>query len=585
MIAVAKRGPKPKPVDQIALSVSDELIALMSSYKKQIKKGQFADAVGLPHFQMYEGKKPLEPEKQAIINQMMLNADASNDETVTVSDAVAVAPIEVIEEVADPEATVDDIMDRVRAALNAIAFASGRGKYHTDNVDAQNHKPLHTIGWLKILWLVANPQNVNKDYADWVIFSDLLTRNAAAQRDSGRFSACWLDLDKNPELSAILAVLSTLNCEYVIYSSRSSTPDYKKWRVLIPFAETATGEEHQRIVAVINDRFAAAGIEPDRATETCNQICYLPNKGEFYQYHVEDQLAPLGWCTALADELAAKVAQEKQRKADSVKSREVSQHKAAQRVQSGQTSPVDAYKFEYDLHSALIFYGYRQFGNRYLSPNSGSGSPGVTIKDNKWLSSHESDAVIGRPCSAGGTFGDVFDLFVYYENDNNYKAALVTAGAMFRVDDGRTINDKNQDDWREQQHSAANKEKVSHALDAPQEPQYPSFKNNTEAKAAGYVWSADQDGYVRDGSIIADTSFNLAKFALNGTSKKMREKMLNDIFVLSQIALLGQITIIYAKPNTGKTLLTLHLLIQAIINGTIKGEMSSISTPTILSKA
>lgn len=52
----------------------------------------------------------------------------------------------------------------------------------------------------------------------------------------------------------------------------------------------------------------------------------------------------------------------------------------------------------------------------------------------------------------------------------------------------------------------------------------------------------------------------------------MRETMLNDVFVLSQIALLGQITIIYAKPNTGKTLLTLWLLIQSIHAGRIKAE-------------
>lgn len=507
--AVKTRGRKSIPRDLKALAETASLLEEMKASNLQMKV--FLKALNLPNFSQYRGERAIsfDPGQLDIINRL-INADAGNADNET--------------------------MERVRAALYAVSFASGSGKYHTDNVDAQNHKPLHNIGWLKILWLVANPQSVNKDYADWVIFSDLLTRNRQAQLESGRFFGCWLDLDKNPELSEILAVLSSLNCEFVVYSSKSSTPDYKKWRVLIPFTEPATGEEHQRIVAVINDRFAAAGIEPDRATETCNQICYLPNKGEFYQYHVEDQLAPLDWCTALADELAVKIEQEKQRKADAVKSRDVSQHKAAQRVATGQTSPVDAYKFEYDLHSALIFYGYRQFGNRYLSPNSNSGSPGVTIKDAKWFSSHESDAGIGRPCNSGGTFGDVFDLFVYYENNSDYSAALVTAGAMFTVDDGRTINDKNQSDWREQQHSAANEEKVSHA-------------------------GASQD-----------KTFSLTKFSLNGSSKKMRETMLNDVFVLSQVALLGQITIIYAKPNTGKTLLTLWLLIQSIRAGRIKAE-------------
>lgn len=589
--AIVKKKPgRPSNINPESLAVTAEVIALIDDCIElyDLSISHFANIAGIKSGlkQYRDGRAVFNDEQHtALCDEFGRIADeyeaedfdaveaANDDNVIELFPVVTVPDAEVVDEAeAVADDIVDETMERVKSALYAVSFASGNGKYHTDNVNSEHHKPLHTIGWLKILALVTNPQNVNKDYADWVIFSDLHTRNRQDQLENGRFFGCWLDLDKNPELSAILAVLSSLNCEFVVYSSKSSTPNYKKWRVLIPFNESATGEEHQRIVAVINDRFAAASIEPDRSTETCNQICYLPNKGEFYQYHVESNLAPLGWSNALADELAVKVEQEKQRKADAVESREASQHKAAQRVQSGQTSPVDAYKFEYDLHSALIFYGYRQFGNRYLSPNSGSGSPGVTIKDNKWFSSHESDAGIGRPCSSGGTFGDVFDLFVYYENDNNFDAALVAAGAMFTVDDGRTINDKNQDDWREQ-HSAANKEKVSHAVSAPQEPQYPSFKNNTEAKAAGYFWSADERGYIKDKSVIvADTTFSLTKFALNGGSKKMREKMLHDVFVLSQIALLGEITVIYAKPNTGKTLLTLWLLIQSIRAGRIQAE-------------
>jgi hypothetical protein len=66
--------------------------------------------------------------------------------------------------------------------------------------------------------------------------------------------------------------------------------------------------------------------------------------------------------------------------------------------------------------------------------------------------------------------------------------------------------------------------------------------------------------------------FNLAGFSLNGSSSEMKKKMLSDVFVLPGIALLGQATIIYAKPNTGKTLLTLNRLIESINAGTIKAE-------------
>jgi len=51
--------------------------------------------------------------------------------------------------------------------------------------------------------------------------------------------------------------------------------------------------------------------------------------------------------------------------------------------------------------------------------------------------------------------------------------------------------------------------------------------------------------------------FNLASFALNGSGAEMEAKMLDDKFILGRMAILGQSTVIYAKPNTGKTLLAI----------------------------
>lgn len=67
-------------------------------------------------------------------------------------------------------------------------------------------------------------------------------------------------------------------------------------------------------------------------------------------------------------------------------------------------------------------------------------------------------------------------------------------------------------------------------------------------------------------------AFSFSQFSLNGKSAEMREKMLNDTFVLDGIAILGQATVIYAKPNTGKTLLVMQMLIESIKAGRIKGD-------------
>ena len=66
--------------------------------------------------------------------------------------------------------------------------------------------------------------------------------------------------------------------------------------------------------------------------------------------------------------------------------------------------------------------------------------------------------------------------------------------------------------------------------------------------------------------------FSFNQFAHNGNSAVMREKMLKDTFVLDNIAILGQATAIYAKPNTGKTLIVLWMLIESIKAKRIKGE-------------
>jgi archaellum biogenesis ATPase FlaH len=66
-------------------------------------------------------------------------------------------------------------------------------------------------------------------------------------------------------------------------------------------------------------------------------------------------------------------------------------------------------------------------------------------------------------------------------------------------------------------------------------------------------------------------TFDFAKFAINGRLIEMKAKLLDDVFVLGEIAILGQITVLYAKPNTGKTLLALWLLIDSVKAARIKG--------------
>ena len=67
-------------------------------------------------------------------------------------------------------------------------------------------------------------------------------------------------------------------------------------------------------------------------------------------------------------------------------------------------------------------------------------------------------------------------------------------------------------------------------------------------------------------------AFPLSNHSIVGSLAEMKAQMLADVFVLDGIALLGQLTTIYAKPNAGKTLTTIFMLKESIKAGRIKGE-------------
>jgi hypothetical protein len=186
----------------------------------------------------------------------------------------------------------------------------------------------------------------------------------------------------------------------------------------------------------------------------------------------------------------------------------------------GRRDPIQEFNQAFSVHDVLIRNGYKSMGkDRYIRPHSESKAPGVVILSNcadgiERAFSHGGDSL------NDGFAHDAFDCFRLLEHDGDLNKAL---------------------NWS------------------------PDItKSNQRLHMQGQADSVKQQ---------AETaSFDLSKFSLNGSSKMMREKMLNDVFVLPGIALLGNATVIYAAPNTGKTLLTLHLLIDGIKRGGVNGS-------------
>lgn len=138
---------------------------------------------------------------------------------------------------------------------------------------------------------------------------------------------------------------------------------------------------------------------------------------------------PVGvWADEERAEIERETAEETARKQRMQEAKE----KAWKRMKAGCESPIDAYNAAYDLSLMLNSYSYMPRGNRWLSPNSGSRTPGVSLTDDgrKWLSCHSSDSSIGTATS-NGTLGDAFDLFTYYEHGGDRDAAIRAAAEMF----------------------------------------------------------------------------------------------------------------------------------------------------------
>ena len=71
---------------------------------------------------------------------------------------------------------------------------------------------------------------------------------------------------------------------------------------------------------------------------------------------------------------------------------------------------------------------------------------------------------------------------------------------------------------------------------------------------------------------IPNVTNALARFSLRGRSDQIEALALKQDPLLGEIALLGQLTALYAAPNTGKTLLVLSLLIAAIKSGKVNPD-------------
>lgn len=407
---------------------------------------------------------------------------------------------------------------------NCTELASGFGQAHSDKF-----KPLSGVTFTSIEALVDNPQSVDKTQAQWLIPSTIKTRSWKEHQKSDSYWCLWADIDENPPvLDEVEKVLvSIIGCaRYEIYTSRSATIDRQKCRILIFLDSPLLSLDWKLSQECLNDALAAKGIKPDRANEGYGQLCYLPNRGEFYQSisnRAGQYFSPLEY---FGEEITAKIVElndaerlRKQRLEQSTLNRQ-------QRLATGFKSPIDAFNNAYLVEDILLQAGYEASGNTYRHPNSESGSYSASIKNNRVNTLSHNDPLY----SARNGAHDAFSAFCTLYHNGNEKEALIDACNHWLTHNGKNWNEAN----------SLNKSPViQQALENKPKPSPLEF---------------------------------LLKSCANGESEKMYAQMQDDKYVLKDLAIVGQWTVFYAAPNTGKTLLTLWLLCESINSGEINGK-------------
>lgn len=312
--------------------------------------------------------------------------------------------------------------------ITAPAMCSGFGSFHSDT--GKNPRPLASITLAEIRHLIDNPQQVDKARSQWLIPSTLQTRTFKAQEQNGEFWMLWADIDKNPPaLDRLQDVLREClaGADFEVYSSRSATADCPKWHVLIPLAEPLSGADWCMAQEVLNDHLQGAGIEPDRASEHAAQLCYLPNRGEFYQTHTRRKGQPFDALDALA--FGAEIADKRDQmiaEAEALRQQqEAAKARREARTASGDNpDTIGAFNLSFTVDEVLQQAGYDQRGKTFRHPHSESGSFSASVKDGRVNALSPNDPLY----SDGKGAHDAFSAFEVLFHRGDRKAALKDAG-------------------------------------------------------------------------------------------------------------------------------------------------------------
>jgi hypothetical protein len=451
--------------------------------------------------------------------------------------------------------------------LTTQQMVSGIGADHTDKYG----KEYLTTDWDAITALVDKPQQVDKAQAQWLIPSSHKTRTFKEQEQHGQYYCLWVDLDdKPPKIYDLADHFNNLlsGSDYELYNTSSATVDNQKARALIPLNKPLSFMNWRMAQQLLNDKLEALGIKPDRAAERAAQLCYLPNKGKFYGSRSSRNDLFFDPLQTWASEIETKSNQAKAETAALNNKKRQAEKRREELSLSNTPNVIEAFNQSYTPQEWMLTHGYDQHGNSFRHPNSQTGNYSATVKTDSNGVLRLNALSSADPLYTDGQGGhDAFSCFTVLVHNRDHSAALIDAGDNLLTIGGVSFNKAVQRDHMQ-------KEAAKKAQQPPTQAQDNYMDDNIDFDSVpdfGEV-GGKKESKAKDDPEKPKIPFSMKSFSLSGQSEIMKTKMLAARYVLDRIAILGQATTIYAKPNTGKTLLVLWMLIESIKANRISGE-------------
>jgi hypothetical protein len=259
-----------------------------------------------------------------------------------------------------------------------------------------------------------------------------------------------IDVDEgDPSLTEVKSAVErvTGNASSLIYSSSGASEDNRKWRVLIPLSEPISGEDYVDAQLALFDLMQAEGIACDAALSRTGQPIYLPNvpparRDNFGQPEFYHGLRNRGEGLLIPAESKIWANLEFRRKNEAIAAERAAaerqlraQQREEKRKDFDDVDPVAEFNRNHTIADMMLRHGYEKLGksDSYRSPMQTSGSHATKDFGTHWVSLSGSDRAAGiGQTSAEFCWGDAFDLYCYFEHDNDMRAAVRAYAAELR---------------------------------------------------------------------------------------------------------------------------------------------------------